>query len=318
MLERLNEKQKAIHQRAMYLSRRHRALEAELIATLREVADEQIHRRLEYTSLVKYAVDALGLSEAVAVAFVTVARKSADVSELSAAIRTGELSVSTASRMTSVITSENARELIEFAKSHTHRELNLKVASINPQKAKRAHVRAVAGDRVRMSVDMPTSLLEKIERAQDLLSTGTACDKLKAMEVVFTEWLDMKDPVKKAERAKVREFKRTAKSCSNRISSKPAASASKFKRAPIPSAVKHAVTLRDGHRCTFVDQKGRRCDERRWIDTHHIKPVSRGGTNDLGNLATLCSAHHDLVHQLSFPIEGQLSWIREPVSHYVA
>ena len=336
MLERLNQKQKAIHQRALYLSRRHRALEAELVATLQDVADEQIHKRLEYTSLVKYAVDALGLSEAVAVAFVTVAHKSTQVEALASAIQQGELTVSTASRMTSAISPENARELIDFAKSHTHRELNLKIASINPQKTKRVHVKAVSGDRVRMSLDMPTTLLEMIERAQDLLSTGTACDKLKAMEVVFAEWLESKDPVKKAERAKIREFKRSrratewiatasvdSKSCSNRVSkqaisveTKPASRKPTYERTRIPAAIKHAVTLRDGHQCTFVDHSGCRCGNRRWIDIHHIKPVSQGGANDLENLTTLCSAHHDLIHQLSLPIEGQFNWIREPMRAY--
>ena len=364
MLELLNEHQRSIHNRAVYLSRRHRALEAELIATLRLVDEEQIHKRLQYTSLVKYAVDALGLNEAVAVAFVTVAKKSAQVAELAGAIRKGEVSVSTASRLTSVISDENARELVEFAKKHTHREINLKVASINPRANRRAHVKAVAGDRVRLSVDLPLAVLEKIERAQDLLSIGKPCDKETAIETVFTDWLESSDPVKKAERAQVREFKRAArlesrrlqhaieaehmqsktacnfeargrkaeqadKSCSNKLfnqvevapvldmTRKSPFGAYVKTRVPIPAKTKHPVALRDQCRCTFIDSQGRRCEGRRGLHIHHIRPVSCGGTNALENLTTICSVHHEFIHQLSLPIDGQVSWIREPVRAYV-
>ena len=353
MLERLSLHQKEIHQRAVYLGRRHRALEAELIATLREVATEQIHKRLEYTSLVKYAMSELGLNEAVAVAFVTVAHKSEKIVEFATAIHKGELTVSTASRMTSVISEENARELIEFAKSHTHREINLKVASINPKKPHRAHVKSVAGDRVRLSVDLPTRTLANIERAQDLLSSRKHCDKNEAIDTVFAGWLESNDPILKAERAQVREFKRAArvsreseigasgqeraengtsetadvKSCSNRIFEINTAAAKVTEmraltayvegRVPIPAAIKHAVALRDRCQCTFVDSLGRRCDNRRQLHFHHILQVSLGGTNELSNLTTICATHHELIHQLSLPIEGQVSWVRERIEDYI-
>jgi hypothetical protein len=45
-------------------------------------------------------------------------------------------------------------------------------------------------------------------------------------------------------------------------------------------------------------------------------PVSRGGTNDPENLTTLCGFHHDLAHQLSLPIDGQITWLRSPSAKY--
>ena len=85
---------------------------------------------------------------------------------------------------------------------------------------------------------------------------------------------------------------------------------------PLTAAEKHAVHARDGGRCAHIGESGKRCNADRWVDVHHVRPVSRGGGNELGNLTTLCSYHHDLVHQTSFPIDGQVSWIRSEVVKY--
>jgi predicted restriction endonuclease len=62
-------------------------------------------------------------------------------------------------------------------------------------------------------------------------------------------------------------------------------------RKPIPTDLKHRVYLRDQGQCQKDD-----CHDSRWIDIHHIKPVSQGGLNILENLITLCKAHHHLEH----------------------
>jgi hypothetical protein len=84
------------------------------------------------------------------------------------------------------------------------------------------------------------------------------------------------------------------------------------KRIPLTAAQKHAVYLRDQGKCTHRDHTGNRCEQDRWLDIHHIVPVSLGGSNDPENLTLLCSHHHDLAHQLSLGIEGQVTWLRSP------
>ncbi|HET6202128.1 MAG TPA: HNH endonuclease signature motif containing protein, partial [Planctomycetota bacterium] len=39
-------------------------------------------------------------------------------------------------------------------------------------------------------------------------------------------------------------------------------------------------------------------------EVHHVVPRAAGGSNEAGNLATLCSRHHGLVH------EGSLRSVR--------
>ncbi len=71
---------------------------------------------------------------------------------------------------------------------------------------------------------------------------------------------------------------------------------SKARRAAIPAHVEHQVNLRDQNRCTYTNEDGERCEQRRWIEIHHITPLSLGGQNGLENLITLCSGHHKVIH----------------------
>jgi len=98
----------------------------------------------------------------------------------------------------------------------------------------------------------------------------------------------------------------------NAKSNEPASSVQKYKRIPLRAAQKHAVFLRDQGRCTHVGMDGKRCNQDRWVDVHHIVLVKDGGTNDPENLTTLCWSHHDLIHQMQLPIEGAVTWLRSP------
>jgi len=65
-------------------------------------------------------------------------------------------------------------------------------------------------------------------------------------------------------------------------------------RIPIPLRTRDAVFARDRGRCTYVGSDGKRCDETIRLHVDHIKPVARGGTNDIANLRLLCAQHNQL------------------------
>ncbi|MBI3556086.1 MAG: HNH endonuclease, partial [Deltaproteobacteria bacterium] len=44
------------------------------------------------------------------------------------------------------------------------------------------------------------------------------------------------------------------------------------------------------------DAENKRCESTRWLDSHHITPVRKGGADTLENLTTLCRAHHQMGH----------------------
>jgi 5-methylcytosine-specific restriction endonuclease McrA len=60
----------------------------------------------------------------------------------------------------------------------------------------------------------------------------------------------------------------------------------------IPAAVRRAVHERDGGRCRFVDELGRRCSEQHRLEFHHRHPFGMGGDHSPDNLSLLCSTHN--------------------------
>jgi hypothetical protein len=77
----------------------------------------------------------------------------------------------------------------------------------------------------------------------------------------------------------------------------------------VPAAMRRALDARDEGRCRFPG-----CENRRWVDAHHIVHWARGGETKLGNLVLLCSRHHRLVHEGGFSLarrqDGELTFRR--------
>jgi hypothetical protein len=68
----------------------------------------------------------------------------------------------------------------------------------------------------------------------------------------------------------------------------------------IPAAVRRAVADRDGSRCRFVSEHGRRCSERSALEFHHLHPFAMGGGHSLDNVQLLCPQHNRLVAEHDF------------------
>jgi len=75
----------------------------------------------------------------------------------------------------------------------------------------------------------------------------------------------------------------------------------------VPPAIRRALRIRDGG-CRFPG-----CDRSRYVHAHHIKHWADGGETSLGNLVTLCSFHHRLVHEGGYGVhvdEGEIRFTR--------
>ena len=66
----------------------------------------------------------------------------------------------------------------------------------------------------------------------------------------------------------------------------------RYGRQPIPRKLRHEVFKRDGYRCR---ECGASKDETS-LEIDHILPVAKGGTNDIGNLQTLCRECNRMKH----------------------
>jgi hypothetical protein len=71
----------------------------------------------------------------------------------------------------------------------------------------------------------------------------------------------------------------------------------------IPAAVRRAVFERDGGRCRYRDEAGRRCPERHRLEYHHLHPFGMGGGHTADNVCLMCRTHnlylaeHDYGHR---------------------
>jgi hypothetical protein len=68
----------------------------------------------------------------------------------------------------------------------------------------------------------------------------------------------------------------------------------------VPAEVKRVVATRDQSRCALVTRSGRRCDERRFLEFHHVVPYAAGGLPTVENIQLRCRAHNGYEADLFF------------------
>jgi hypothetical protein len=67
----------------------------------------------------------------------------------------------------------------------------------------------------------------------------------------------------------------------------------------IPAATKRAVWARDRGQCAFIGVRGR-CEERGFLEFHHVEPFAEGGETSAENLELRCRAHNAHEARLHF------------------
>jgi len=68
----------------------------------------------------------------------------------------------------------------------------------------------------------------------------------------------------------------------------------------VPAHVRREVWQRDGGRCTFVSEAGRRCESCERLEFDHVTAVARGGESTAANLRLRCRAHNQLAAEQAF------------------
>jgi len=82
----------------------------------------------------------------------------------------------------------------------------------------------------------------------------------------------------------------------------------------VPAVVKRAVWLRDLGRCAFVGTGGQRCNQRRFVEFHHVDPYALGGEASVDGIQLRCRRHNDYEGRLYF---GRRRTARELVPEQV-
>lgn len=289
--------QEELHRKALTIAGEYLRFEAQLIGMLQELDRAKTYLHFEQPSLFAYATKCLKLSESVALTLIGIARKSMQVPELETAIEEKKINISNARRIVPILTPENKAHWIEKATRLTQSKLDQELAVAFPEKAAPPKIKFKSESLARLEVDLSKAALELLKRAQEILSQETRqhVDVAGALETIVQEFVERRDPLKKAERARDRK-KRTAIGVTRERPQKNMEKLHVLRRVQLNAQRKHEIVLRDAGQCTFLHSDGSRCPAKQWLDVHHLRPVGLGGGNAVENLRTLCAAHHRMAH----------------------
>jgi len=145
----------------------------------------------------------------------------------------------------------------------------------------------LAPGRYKVQFTVSAGLREKLERLQALMRASVPDGDLASIiEAAVTE---------KIERIEARRFAQV-KAPRKELAETDTSPSSRH----IPAAVRRAVHRRDGGRCRFVDERGRRCPERRRLEFHHLVPFGYGGDHSPGNVQLTCPGHNQFLAERDY------------------
>jgi hypothetical protein len=140
---------------------------------------------------------------------------------------------------------------------------------------KPALVRPLAPERYEVRFTAEAATRDLLREAQDLLGHALPTGDLAA---VFHRALTLL--VTDLRRRKFGETRRPRPGHSADVGSETSA------------AVRRAVSARDERRCGFVSKDGHRCEERCFLEFHHVVPRAAGGLATVDNIQLRCRAHN--------------------------
>jgi hypothetical protein len=197
---------------------------------------------------------------------------------------------------------EGALESGTFAPSDGLRPDGVPRRSLAAPCALRSTVEPLAPTRYKVQFTASASLHAKLERLQALLRSQVSDGDVGAIiEQAVTE---------KLERLEARRFGVT-RAPRKALADTDTSASSRH----IPAAVRRFVTKRDGMRCRYVDDQGRRCSERHRLEFHHRHPFGFGGDHRPSEVRLMCKAHNLLLAEHDYGrsvIAGHRSAARNP------
>jgi 5-methylcytosine-specific restriction endonuclease McrA len=306
-----------------HLSLDARRLDARVVVHLVEVEERRLHLKAACSSLFEFCVRRLGMSEGASFRRINAARLARRFPGLVGAIESGAVHLSALVLLRDHLTESNVDELVAACSGKTKREVEELVArraprpdvpsqirklpapvavdpspmavraslfgesppalasvpapaaSLPPRPA--ARTEPLSESRYKVQLTVGTALRDKLERAKDLLRhRNPGGDLAVVMEHALDALLAKLEKERLGKTSRPRRTERTTE------------------RGRIPTAVRREVFARDGKQCTFVDEQGRRCGSRAFLELDHIESRALGGGEDAANLRVACRAHNRL------------------------
>ena len=161
-----------LHEQAVRLAKEYRQKESELLEVLMQMKQKSCFALLGYRGVFEYVTLALKLGEAQAYYLQKVVTKSIEVPALKEAVVSGEISLSQARRIVSVVTEETSKEWITNG-TLNQKQLELAVAEKNPHAKVKERLTPVGPRLIQMVVALTPETEALLKRVKELESQRT-------------------------------------------------------------------------------------------------------------------------------------------------
>ena len=287
-----------------------------------------------YSSLFAFCTQALHLSEHAAYATIEAARAARRFPDLLELLEDGAVTLTTVTLIAAHLTPENHEDVLAAVIHKSKREVEQIVVGLRPRPDVPPTVRKLPVTKIERTV-MERPLVQSQnplttpDDVQPLVTVTTrplvsplSPERFMIQFTVSRETLDqlrraqdlMRHSVPSGDPAVI--FDRALTLLIEHLEKEKCAAVTRPRSSPeprgrsrhIPAAVKRAVWKRDGGRCAFVGSRGR-CNERGFLEFHHVVPFAAGGKADAANISLRCRAHNGYEAELFFGADA----VREPV-----
>jgi hypothetical protein len=275
-----------------------RRVTAAVLVHLGEVEARELYLPAACSSMHSYCTRVLGMSDDQAYKRIRAARAVRRFPVVGTAVADGRLHLGGVLLLAAHLTDGNANELVAEASGKSKAEIEVLLARrapkpdvaarlervaqqmemapgpVGPEKSA-AKVTPLAPERFALQLTISGETQEKLVRAQALLRHQVPSGDL--AEVVDRALDVLLDKVEARKFGKARRPR--------------AAKASRGKRT-VSRAARREALARDGMRCSFVSEDGRRCEETGFLEFDHVVPVALGGEASIDGVRVLCRWHN--------------------------
>ncbi len=298
------------------------AAEARIVAHLAELDARRLHLKHE-PSLFQYCQKRLGLSDNQAYYRIAAARIAREFPVVFGMLERGEIHLTNLAPLTKYLTREDHAELLHEAGRLSKRELLRALARRAPRPDVPSQIRKLrpqpgavsagptgsleplSASSYRLQLNTSATLKDKLELARDLMSHANPTGDL---AVVVERALDLL--IEKLHQQRFGQTARPRRPSQERQArsldrSKPARAHARSQppsrpRSHIPNETRRGLVARDGLCCSHVDEDGRRCSARAFLQIHHDEAWAKGGADTLDNLRLLCAAHNQWLAEQEY------------------
>ena len=253
----------------------------------------------------------LGFSEGEAFRRIVAARLTRRFPVVISLLVSGRLNLSTLSLLRERLTQENHAELFAAVAGKRKLDVQMILAARFPRADRPSRIRREGSieplSEARFKVEFTASetLRKKLELCRDLMSHSNPSRDL---AVIIERGVDLLLEQLGRKRLGKVKWPRRAVSDRGRKSSgfvraddnRERAVVGRERRSRVTTAVRRKVYERDGVRCTYVSEDGRRCEARAFLELDHTMARALGGSDEATNLRVRCRAHNQLVAEQTF------------------